>query len=107
MTTMTFAIVPTATPGAEIAVMVPAQRASVAAALSPEAVADAKALLDDRGWLDAADATGADLLDLIDDALASRDVFVCEVCQKRVTDNTHTYGYSEETIAVCEHCGDR
>ncbi|MFG6197838.1 hypothetical protein [Nonomuraea sp. JJY05] len=105
---MTFAIVPTPARDVQIAILVPAQAASVAASLSPEAVTDAKELLADRGWCDAAEvAEGAELLALIDDALASRDVFLCEVCRSRVTDNTHTYGYSEETVAVCEHCGDR
>ncbi|MFC4014677.1 hypothetical protein ACFOY2_46155 [Nonomuraea purpurea] len=82
--------------------------AIIAATLSPEAVADAKELLDDRGWFAIdGDATGAELLDVIDDALGMRDVFLCDVCHARVTDNAHTDSYSEETVAVCEHCGDR
>ncbi|WP_043637397.1 hypothetical protein [Nonomuraea candida] len=98
----TYAIVATPTPGVEIAVLVPVQAASIAAALSPAALADAKELMEDQGWIEAADATGDALRDLIDDALKTGDLYLCERCHARVTTYTHRYEASGDEIALCQ-----
>src|SRR5690242_5237535 len=74
---MTFTLAPAARRDHEFALLVPAQQVNIAATLSPLALADAKDLLDDRGWVDASTATGDELIALIGEALETRDVFLC------------------------------
>ncbi|GAB2468144.1 hypothetical protein GCM10027187_40420 [Streptosporangium sandarakinum] len=62
-----------------------------------DALADAATLLADRGWLAATDAT--DAADLVADAVASREVYLCDACAARITDCL-TGG----EIAICDHC---
>ncbi|MEU4331438.1 hypothetical protein [Nonomuraea dietziae] len=78
----------------------------IAATLTGNAVQLAADLLADRGWWYAAIATQNELLDLIDEAIATGDIHLCEVCQVKVTDQPTTYASGEE-IAICEDCGGR
>ncbi|MGV9383481.1 hypothetical protein ACWDRB_47245 [Nonomuraea sp. NPDC003707] len=78
--------------------------ATIATTLSPAAVSRARTLMQDQGWIEAADATGADLLDLIDEALDNGDLSLCERCGADVTTNTVRYEYSGEVIAICDYC---
>ncbi|GAA2691661.1 hypothetical protein [Nonomuraea recticatena] len=78
---------------------------TVAAILTGHAAQLAADLLADLGWVEAAVAMDGELLLLIDEAIATGEIRLCEVCHARVTADTVSHSYSGEVIAVCEDCG--